>query len=554
MSDSFVSAVAAETAKVETEKRKAEMETNARVEGLAAQARMREALEEQLRGAEAAEKQRKEQEAAGARRREEGLVVAVALMVRAPLTEAIKLAMVIQPLLDTAETPHARPDLGIGVQRLNFIHAKLSPLLQAGLAAKEQYTWCEKDGVKFRFERAQRRPDGVRWVDGPRVAPAPAPARASVPAWKGPQPDLYPSGEDKSGSKWVRGTTYAAAVGAGDAISARVLARLAQAEKNIEKLMGEKVPPKQARELSLESELERVEQERGSLAAELKAATDKGLEQDQKFQALQAEAKGHMAEIASLRKHMEIKNQEIDKLRQEKQVWMSRSHKDCLMDTPPRHFDFSTPAALSTPGQEAHEAPTRQLDMSGASAMASSPQGADGQSQVAAGVPESAAPAALAPLASEAREARPKSPPWQQVRVGRLQSSPKQAAAALSPSQQRALENAHIADLVAALPVPAWLRSPGGQVPIGWTGPRPEAATEKTQRQTKEENAAMRAARLEGQSLEPPAVALQGKRPPPAPSPASKATLAQEGPSKAPAIEDDSSETDEAIPGGDDGQ
>ena len=88
-------------------------------------------------------------------------------------------------------------------------------------------------------------------------------------------------------------------------------------------------------------------------------------------------------------------------------------------------------------------------------------------------------------------------------------------------------------------------------MPIGWTGPRPEATTEKTQRQTKEENAAMRAARLQGQSLESLAVALQGKRPPPTPSPASKATLAQEGPSKAPAIEDDSSETAKSAPGGD---
>ena len=91
-------------------------------------------------------------------------------------------------------------------------------------------------------------------------------------------------------------------------------------------------------------------------------------------------------------------------------------------------------------------------------------------------------------------------------------------------------------------------------MPIGWTGPRPEATTEKTQRQTKEENAAMRAARLEGQSLEPLAVALQGKRPPPAPSPASKATLAQEGPSKAAAIEEESNKTAESKPGGDDGQ
>ena len=64
------------------------------------------------------------------------------------------------------------------------------------------------------------------------------------------------------------------------------------------------------------------------------------------------------------------------------------------------------------------------------------------------------------------------------------------------------------------------------------------------------------AGRLEGQSLpvESLAVALQGKslRLPPTPSPASKATLAlaQEGPSKAAAIEEDSSETDELEFGG----
>ena len=84
-----------------------------------------------------------------------------------------------------------------------------------------------------------------------------------------------------------------------------------------------------------------------------------------------------------------------------------------------------------------------------------------------------------------------------------------------------------------------------------------QATTEKTQRQTKEENASMRAARLGGgQSLEPLAVALQGKRLPPTPSPASKATLAQleEGPNKAAAIEEESSETAESKPGGDDGQ
>ena len=88
-------------------------------------------------------------------------------------------------------------------------------------------------------------------------------------------------------------------------------------------------------------------------------------------------------------------------------------------------------------------------------------------------------------------------------------------------------------------------------MPIGWKGPRPEATTEKTKRQTKEEKAAIRAERLEGRSLESLAVALQGKRPPPTPSPASKVT--QEGPSKAAAIEEDSSES-ESESGGDDGQ
>ena len=61
-------------------------------------------------------------------------------------------------------------------------------------------------------------------------------------------------------------------------------------------------------------------------------------------------------------------------------------------------------------------------------------------------------------------------------------------------------------------------------------------------------------ARRAVQAQESLAVALQGKRPPPTPSPASKATLAQEGPSKAAAIEDDSSETNKSESGGDDGQ
>ena len=92
-------------------------------------------------------------------------------------------------------------------------------------------------------------------------------------------------------------------------------------------------------------------------------------------------------------------------------------------------------------------------------------------------------------------------------------------------------------------PVEQWLTH--------YKGPRP-APKEQPLRQTKEEKAAMRAARLEGQGRESLAVALQGKRPqPPTPSPASKATLGQEGPSKAAAIEDDSSETNEAESEGD---
>jgi len=478
----------AAAAEAETEKRRAAEEAAARAKGLEKQARMKAELEEQLRRAEEAEKQRKEQEAAGAGRRHD---VAVALMVRATMIEAIKFAMLLQPMLETEETLRARPDFGRGVQRFDFIHVKRSPLVDAGLEATKAHTWCKQGGIEFRLESPQRRPDGVRWMEGPRAAPAPAPAPA--PAWKGPQPDLYESREDNvgqgyTGSKWVRGTTYAEAAGAGNVNSAQVLTRLAQAEKNIEQLLGAKV-----RELSLESELARVEKERCGLAEELKAAT-------KQIQELQAETQGYRAEVTSLREHMGIKNEQITKLEGMKQDWMSRSYAECLLDTPPpKRFDFSSPAAVSTPmspgsaEQNEHETPVK-------------------------------------------------------VPLGKPQPSPKQAAAALSPSQQR---NAHIADLVAALPVPAWLLSPGGQVPIGWTGPRPEATTEKTQRQTKEENAAMRAARLEGQSLESLAVALQGKRPPPTPSPASKATLSQEGPSKAAAIAEDSSETAESAPGGD---
>ena len=86
-------------------------------------------------------------------------------------------------------------------------------------------------------------------------------------------------------------------------------------------------------------------------------------------------------------------------------------------------------------------------------------------------------------------------------------------------------------------------------------GPRPEAPKEQPQRQPKEEKAAMRAARQEGQRWESLAVALQGKRPqPPTPSPASTATLGQEGPSNAAAIEDDSSEANESDSEGDAGQ
>ncbi len=87
---------------------RAAAEAAARAEGLKAQARMKAELEEQLRRAEEAEKLRKEQEAAGATRRQDGRVVAVALMVRAPLTKAIKLAMVLQPMSPRSGLPPQR--------------------------------------------------------------------------------------------------------------------------------------------------------------------------------------------------------------------------------------------------------------------------------------------------------------------------------------------------------------------------------------------------------------------------------------------------------------
>ena len=91
-------AAAAETAEAERRRAAEDSEATARAEGLETQVRMKAELEEQPRRAEEAEKLRKEQEAAGATRSQDGRVVAVALMVRAPLTEAIrfnlKLAMI----------------------------------------------------------------------------------------------------------------------------------------------------------------------------------------------------------------------------------------------------------------------------------------------------------------------------------------------------------------------------------------------------------------------------------------------------------------------------
>jgi hypothetical protein len=296
-----------------------------------------------------------------------------------------------------------------------------------------------------------------------------------------------------------------------------------------------------------------------TIAAKLQEADATIRKQGQQLADVTKAASKAKTEIMLLQTHLQDKNRRIDELLLERERWRAQSHTEWQDGTPPKQpeFDFSpaamlvptspTPASPGPVGQVAIETPTRQLDMFGAGAMASPLQGTEGQPQAAAGVPESAAP-------SEARAERPGSPKWQQVPVRKSQPSPNRAAAALSPSQQL---KSQVADLVAALPPPAWLLSPGGQYPIGWTGPRPELPKEKTQRQTKEENAAMRAARLDGQSLESLAVALQGKRPPPTPSPASKATLAQEGPSKAATIRvaEEPGETagSESNPGGDDG-
>jgi hypothetical protein len=61
--------------------------------------------------------------------------------------------------------------------------------------------------------------------------------------------------------------------------------------------------------------------------------------------------------------------------------------------------------------QKEHETPAKPPFIFGVDAMASSPQVTDGQPQAAAGVPESAAPAALAPSEAPSRAARPESPP-----------------------------------------------------------------------------------------------------------------------------------------------
>ncbi len=59
------------------------------------------------------------------------------------MIEAIRLAMTLQPMLKTAETLHARPDLSTGVQRFQFIHVEWSTLVADGLKAKEKHTWCK---------------------------------------------------------------------------------------------------------------------------------------------------------------------------------------------------------------------------------------------------------------------------------------------------------------------------------------------------------------------------------------------------------------------------
>ncbi len=108
MRASFASTAAAEAETVEAEKRRAAAEATASVEGVETQARMKAELEPQLRRAEEAAKLRTEQEAAGARRRQAAPDdCVVALMVLAPLKQAIKLAMALQPMLETARRRYA---------------------------------------------------------------------------------------------------------------------------------------------------------------------------------------------------------------------------------------------------------------------------------------------------------------------------------------------------------------------------------------------------------------------------------------------------------------
>ena len=540
-------AVAAEGTTVED---RAAAEAAARAEGLKTQARLQAELERIKRDEEDADRRRRQ---AGAQARGPKKTWIVALMAVAPRNVAEEFAKTIKAKLVTEEELRIMPDWDTGAHRFEYIKVADSEFVSEGMAAFASRTWCTLHNVKYRLEPIRQRAGAASGQ--PRAT-----ARASAPAWLGPQPKLYQwdtstDRTDVSGNTWVSGTSYAKVASAGvmnpdqaaqfQAWLTLVDQKYGEKYDRLAQLLVKKAQSDEE-EAMKDKRLEDAEKAILTIAAKLQEADATIQKQGKQIAELTKVASKAKTENMLLQTHLKTKNEQIDGLLLERDLWMTKSREEWEKETPPRQpgFDFS-PAATMVPtsptpespgpvGQEAHETPTKQLlDMFGAGAMASPLQGTDGQPQAAAGVPESAAPAASAPPGNQARS---KSPPWQRVPV--KQARPGPAAATLSVAEVVALR--------------ARLLSPGGQWPIGYTGPRPEAPKEEQpQRRTKEENAAMRAARLEGTLLESLAVAMQGKRPPPTPSPASKATLAQEGPSKAAAFEEDSSESES---GGDDRQ
>ena len=550
-------------AKMEAEAAAAEAEA---IKAAAAAAAHEEELRKESRRAEIeARRQAEEDQIRRERERARGVVLG-AFMTHGTQDQAQKLLVELGLAVDGTliEWMEPREYEGKISQRTRYFFAEKRKVEEAIAAATNREYLRSRAGLWKFCVPTRRAPGGSTTTASTQPR---ATARASAPAWIGPQPKLYqwdtPTDQTGvSGRTWVGGTSYAKVARAGVVNpdqAAQFQEWLALVDQKydekfdrLEQLLAKKA---QSDEEETKKDKRLVDAEKAilTIAAELQEANMTIRAQGQQIDELKKVAAKAKTDHMILQLHLEEKNKLNDQLLLEREIWRRQSHEEWKKETPPRPpasgpgFDFSPAAMMESPNtpsipasprpveQVAHKTPTKRLDMSGAGAMASPLQGTDGHPPATAAVPEPATPAPPTPAPSEPEISAPRStsPPWQQV--GRP-TGPEKAEADLSVAEVIAIRE-------------RWCK--GEQWPTHYKGPRPAAPKVQPQRQTKEENLAMRAARLEGQSLESLAVALQGKRPPPTPSPASKATLAQEGPSKAPAIEDDSSETAKSAPGGD---